>query len=65
MKKLEPFSKKTHFEYWIEKSIILTVRKKIFNAVIESIENGKNTLSYNEILQRLSFDYLKEFVKLF
>lgn len=65
MKKLEPFSKKTHFEYWIEKSILLTVRKKIFNAVIESIENGKNTLSYNEILQRLSFDYLKEFVKLF
>ncbi len=65
MKRLESLSSGTHFEYWIEKSILVTVRKKIFNAVIESIENGKNTLSYNEILQRLSFDYLRELVKLF
>ena len=65
MKKLEALSKETHFEYWIEKSILLAVRKRIFNAIIKSIESGKNTLSYNEILQRLSFDYLKELVKLF
>ena len=63
MKKLECLSSKTHFEYWIEKSILVTIRKKIFNAIMESVESGKNTLSYDEILSRLSLDYIKEFVK--
>ncbi len=64
MKKNEVLSPNTRFEYWIEKSILITIRKKIFNAIMESIENGKNTLSYKEIIDRLSFDYLKELVKL-
>lgn len=63
MKKLELLSSKTHFEYWIEKSILVMIRKRIFTAILESIEKGKNTLSYDEILKRLDFDYLKEFVK--
>lgn len=63
MKKLEVLSKHTHFQYWIEKSILVTVRKRIFGAIMQSIEKGKNNLSYDEIINRISFDYLKEFVK--
>ncbi len=64
MKKLEVLSPKTHFEYWIEKSILVMIRKRIFSAILESVEKGKNTLSYNEIIKRLELDYLKEFVKI-
>ncbi|MBQ9744879.1 MAG: hypothetical protein IJW19_07135 [Clostridia bacterium] len=51
------------FEYWIEKSILLGVRKNLFYAIYESVKSGKNTLSYKEICDRLSLDYIKEFVK--
>ena len=63
MKKLEHFSKNTKFEYWIEKSILVTIRKKIFYAILESDEKGRNKLTDKEIEQRLDFNYLKEFVK--
>ncbi len=52
-----------HFEYWIEKSILLGIRKNLFYAIYESEKNGKNTLTYAEIINRLSLDYVKEFVK--
>ena len=42
MKKLEHFSKNTKFEYWIEKSILVTIRKKIFYAILESDEKGRS-----------------------
>ena len=51
------------FEYWIEKSILLGIRKNLFYAIYESEKNGKNTLTYEEITKRLSLDYVKEFVK--
>ncbi len=63
MKKLEALSPKTHFEYWIEKSILVMIRKRIFASIMQSIESGKNTLTYDEIIRNLTFDYLKEFVK--
>ena len=63
MKKLEHLMPGTHFEYWIEKSILLSVRRRVFDAICESEALGKNTLSAGEIEKRLSLDYLKEFVK--
>ena len=51
------------FEYWIEKSILLCIRKKLFYAIYESEKNGKNTLSYKEICDRLSLEYIRGFVK--
>lgn len=62
-KKLEHLCPNTHFEYWIEKSILVSVRKQIFSAIMQSIRDGKNTLSYDEIIKRLSFEYLRELVK--
>lgn len=63
MKKLEHLSPYTHFEYWIERSILVSIRKKIFEAILDSIDNGKNTLTYEQIISRLDLEYLKEFVK--
>lgn len=63
MKKLEALSPKTHFEYWIEKSILVMIRKRIFASIMQSVEDGKNKLTYDEIMDKLRFDYLKEFVK--
>ncbi len=63
MKKLEHLSKNTHFEYWIERSILVSIRKSIFYAIYESEKRGQNKLTIEEIEKRLEFDYLKEFVK--
>ena len=63
MKKLEHLMPGTRFEYWIEKSILLSVRRRVFEAIYESEAKGKNTLSLAEIEKRLTLDYLKEFVK--
>lgn len=63
MKKLEHLIPQTKFEYWIEKSILVMIRKRIFYAILDSIENGQGKLNEKEIEQRLKLDYLKEFVK--
>ena len=62
MKKLEN-KLNAEFSYWIEKSILLGLRRKIFYAIYDSEKKGKNLLSYEEIENRLTFDYIKNFVK--
>lgn len=62
MKKLE-LKLGCPFEYWIEKSILLGIRKNLFYAIYESEKSGKNTLTYEEICDRLSFEYIKSFIK--
>jgi hypothetical protein len=54
MKKLEALSPKTHFEYWIEKSILVMIRKRIFASIMQSVEDGKNKLTYDEIMVLLA-----------
>jgi len=51
------------FEYWIERSILLGIRKNLFYAIYENEKKGKNTLTYKEICERLSLDYVRELVK--
>ena len=63
MKKLEDLHEKTEFAYWIERSILISIRRSIFYAILKSIEQGKNTLSEKEIIARLDLEYLKEFSK--
>ncbi len=63
MRKLEHLMPKTHFEYWIEISILSAVRRRVFEAICESEAKGRNTLSFVEIEKNLSLDHLKEFVK--
>ena len=62
MKKLES-KLNAEFSYWIEPSILVGIRNKVFYAVYDSQKQGKATLTDKEINERLSFEYLKEFVK--
>jgi hypothetical protein len=62
MKKLES-KMNAQFTYWIEPSILVGIRHKVFYAMYNSYKQGKIALTDEEIRSRLSFDYLKEFVK--
>ena len=62
LKKMEA-NFKCPVDYWIEDSILSQIRKRIFYAIYDSHKNGKNTLTYNEIVERLSFNYIRNFVK--
>jgi len=62
MKKLEK-RLNAEFSYWIERSILIGIRHKVFYAIYGSEKKGTNSLTAKEIEKRLSFDYLKSFVK--
>lgn len=63
MKKLEAKNSKTQFSYWIEKSILSSIRWQIFDSIQTQIKNGKFSEPYENILKYISDDYLKNFVK--
>ena len=74
MKKSEHFAPKTEFSYWIERSILLFIRWKLFDKLLEGVdlekgdtvstENEKfKSLTLAQIENVLSPDYLKNFVK--
>jgi hypothetical protein len=64
MKKSEVFSPDTKFEYWIEKSILSSIRWRVFDGIYESIKKGKFVLPPHQNIENiLSDEYLKNFVK--
>ena len=63
MKKLEKLHEKTEFSYWIEKSILLTIRKALFRAISKKKIEGKNHLSDEEIIKNLDLKNIKEHLK--
>lgn len=63
MKRLEEKSPKTEFSYWIEKSILSSIRWQIFDGIQAQIENGKFNEPQENVLKYISDDYLKNFVK--
>ena len=74
MKKSEHFAPKTEFSYWIERSILLFIRWKLFDKLLEGVDLEKggtvspesekiNSLTLAQIENILSHDYLKNFVK--
>lgn len=62
MKKLEN-KMSAEFSYWIEPSILVGIRHKVFYAIYDNYKQGKIALTDEEIRSRLSFEYLREFVK--
>jgi hypothetical protein len=54
IKKMEHFSPRTKFMYWIEDSLLSSLRWQIFDEVI------KNARSYNEIVECLSKPFLQK-----
>ena len=63
IKKLECKSPKTEFCYWIEKSILSSIRWRIFEAIENQVEREKFTGTISDIKTYLSENYLKNFVK--
>lgn len=63
MKKLEAKNSKAEFSYWIEKTLLSSIRWQIYSGIVRQIENGKFDEPYENILRYISDDYLKNFVK--
>lgn len=63
IKKLEALLPKAKFEYWIEKTLISTIRTGIFNAIYPRLETGEITKTEQELEQMLTDNYIREIVK--
>ncbi|MBO5287062.1 MAG: hypothetical protein J6B34_02950 [Clostridia bacterium] len=63
MKKYEATCPKTTFEYWIEKSILSSIRWRIFDAIYEKVQKGSFEGTYDEVKSYLTDGYLRELVK--
>ena len=63
IKKLEALNKDTKFSYWIEKTIVSTIKNRIFESLYSGIKSGKIIKTEAEIEAMLTDAYIKEFVK--
>ena len=63
MKKYEGECPNSHFEYWIEDSILSSIRWSIFDGIYKKHKDGVLNMSDEELERYLSDKYLKQFVK--
>ena len=63
MKKYEALCPNSHFDYWIEKSILSSIRWSIFDGIYTRVKEKSFNGTIEEIEKYLTDDYLKEFVK--
>ena len=63
MKKHEALCPNSHFEYWIEDSILSSIRWSIFDGIYEKAKKGDLVETFETIEKYLSDNYLKQFVK--
>ena len=63
MKKYEALCPNSHFEYWIEKSILSSIRWSVFDGIYDKVQNGTFVGTVEEIKRYLTDDYLKQLVK--
>lgn len=63
MKKHEGVCPKAKFDYWIEGSILSSIRWSIFDGIYTQVKENPSKWTLNEIETYLSDKYLKEFVK--
>ena len=63
MKKLENKNPWVSFNYWIEDSILSSVRWHVFDGILKRYSVGEFDEPYENVQRYLSNDYLKEFVK--
>ena len=63
MKKYEALCPNSTFEYWIEKSILSSIRWSIFDGIYTRVKEKSFNGTIEEIEKYLSDDYLKQFVK--
>ena len=63
MKKFEALCPNCRFEYWIERSILSSIRWSIFNGIYNKVKAGTFKGTEDEIEMYLGDGYLKQFVK--
>ena len=63
MKKYEALCPNCHFEYWIERSILSSIRWSIFDGIYSKAKIGELAMTKSELERYLSDNYLKQFVK--
>lgn len=63
MKKYEDTCPNSQFEYWIERSILSSIRWSIFQGIYKKAQEGIFECTKEELDRYLSFEYLKKFVK--
>ena len=63
MKKFEGECPNSHFEYWIEKSILSSIRWSIFGGIYSRVKENAMEITQGELETYLSDSYLKQFVK--
>lgn len=63
MKKHEALCPNSRFEYWIEDSILSSIRWSIFDGIYEKAKKGEFVESAENVEKYLSDNYLKQFVK--
>ncbi len=63
MKKYETLCPNSQFEYWIECSILSSIRWSIFDGMYQKHMSGDLSMTFQEVERYLTDDYLKQFVK--
>lgn len=63
MKKYEALCPNCVFEYWIERSILSSVRWSVFDGIYAKAKRGEMSMSRGELETYLSESYLRQFVK--
>ena len=63
MKKLEKHLPNAEFSYWIERSILSTVRSKIFETLYDNVKENRDQKSIDEIKEIISDSFLKRLIK--
>ena len=63
MKKYEALCPNLRFDYWIERSILSSIRWSIFDGIYKKVKNGTFVGTETEIERYLTDGYLKQFVK--
>ena len=63
MKKYEALCPNLQFEYWIERSILSSIRWSVFDGIYKKVQNGTFVGTAQEVENYLTESYLKQFVK--
>ena len=63
MKKYEALCPNLQFEYWIERSILSSIRWSIFDGIYQKVQSGTFVGTVQEVEAYLTDGYLRQFVK--
>lgn len=63
LKKLEVLNPKTEYSYWIERTLISSIKASVFNSLYPKLSSGELIKSEQEIEEMLSDSYIKELAR--